>query len=143
MYGVIRKSCPTNLYVGFDPYFGVTILILAFFSLCILISRVGAICRKIILFSSSLRAETWFWSIHSSRLVTTKSKQCATCFFCFFLPALNTWRNECQQVNDQTIIYSSWTRCTQLRKVTYLAGISFSVFLNSSIGCCEFRLCFD
>ena len=56
----------TNLYVGFDPYLGVTILISDFFSLCILISRVGAICRKIILFSSSLRADTWFWSIHSS-----------------------------------------------------------------------------
>ena len=56
----------TNLYVGFDPYFGVAILILAFFRLCILISKVGAICRKIIIFSSSLRADTWFWSIHSS-----------------------------------------------------------------------------
>ena len=63
----------TNLHVGFDPYFAVTIRILAFFSLCILISlnttrswRVGVICRKIILFSSSLRADTWFWSIHSS-----------------------------------------------------------------------------
>ena len=27
----------------------------------------STICRKIILFSSSLRADTWFWSIHSSR----------------------------------------------------------------------------
>ena len=31
-----------------------------------LVVRSRRVCRKIILFSSSFRADTWFWSIHSS-----------------------------------------------------------------------------
>ena len=58
--------------------------------------------------------------------------------------ALNTWRNECHQVNSKRPNHHI-KLLNEMHTITKgnLAGISFSVFLNTSIGCCEFRLCFD